>query len=82
MKWYAKLLTALIGILAVIGSTALTTALLSYPAMLLWNWLMPIISNGIIHKLTFLQTAGLIFLIRIFIPVSSSNSTKKNEEDY
>jgi len=82
MKWNAKLLTALIEILAAIGSTVLTTALLSYPAMLLWNWLVPIISNGIIHKLTFLQTAGLIFLIRILIPVSSSNSTKKNEEDY
>ena len=82
MKWYAILLTILIGILADIGSAALTTALLSYPAMLLWNWLVPIISNGIIHKLTFLQTAGLIFLMRILIPVSSGNSTKKNEEDY
>lgn len=41
----------------------------TFPIMLLWNWLIPSLFNGPV--LTFWQTLGLAFLIRLFLPTTS-----------
>jgi len=39
--------------------------------MLLWNWLMPVIFG--LTKITFLQSVGLMFLVRIFFDNINNN---------
>ena len=48
---------------------------LTFPAMWLWNYLMPMIFN--LPKLTFWQTFGLQILIGCFAPHYSNYSDKK-----
>jgi len=68
MEKFLTGLGVLIGAFTLILIAALITA---YPAMLLWNWLMPTIFG--LTTLTFWQTLGLIILVHIVFPKSSSN---------
>lgn len=52
-------------------------ALFAYPTMLLWNWLMPIISKGFLPQLSFLQAWGLQVLLGLLTPHATA---KKNKE--
>lgn len=47
----------------------------TYPTMLLWNYLMPMIFG--LPKLTFWQIFGLQVLVNCFIPHYTSSNTKK-----
>ena len=46
----------------------------TFPAMWLWNWLIPYISNGAIPELSFWQMYGLMVLLQIIIPHSKNKS--------
>ncbi len=50
------------------------SAILAYPMMLLWNWLMPIIFG--LPELTFLQSFGFMILLRLLIPTSNTKTNK------
>ena len=45
--------------------------LLGIVVMYLWNWLMPVIFG--LPTITWIQAAGLIFLIRLVLPSGSSS---------
>jgi|688.fasta_scaffold381342_3 hypothetical protein len=70
----------LIGLGAMVAAFAIVAVfifILAYPAMLLWNMLIPELFNG--PYLSFWQTFGLIVLFRIFLP--STSKTKVKSED-
>ncbi len=48
--------------------------IIAYPAMLLWNWLMPELFG--LKVVTFWQMFGLITLVRIILPSSSSSKSE------
>lgn len=50
-------------ILIAVAVGAVFSAILAYPAMLLWNWLAPILSNGSLPTLNYWQIWGLIALL-------------------
>ena len=72
-----KFLIGLGAMVAAFGIIAVFIFILAYPAMLLWNALIPELFNGPI--LSFWQTFGLIVLFRIFLP--STSKTKIKSED-
>jgi len=47
-------------------------ALLAIPTWLLWNWLMPIISNGAIAEISLVQALGLNILCNILFKSSQT----------
>jgi len=70
----------LIGLGAMVAAFAIVAVfifILAYPAMLLWNMLIPELFNG--PYLSFWQTFGLIVLFRIFLPSSPSRKVKTDE---
>ncbi len=67
---------ALTAILGAIGLVGLVMLILGFPAMWLWNWLMPEIFG--LKTITFWQAIGLQFLAYIILP--SSKSTSKSEK--
>ena len=66
-----KFITGLGVFTVTLGIILLASFITAYPAMLLWNWLMPTIFG--LTTLTFWQTLGLIILAHIIFPKSSSN---------
>ena len=48
-----------------------SSLLLGFPLMLLWNWLMPLIFE--LKEITFLQSTGLVFLSSILFRDTSSS---------
>ena len=72
-----KFLIGLGAMVAAFGIIAVFIFILAYPAMLIWNALIPELFNGPI--LSFWQTFGLIVLFRIFLP-STSKSKSKSED--
>jgi uncharacterized RDD family membrane protein YckC len=72
-----KFLLGLGAMVAAFGIIAVFIFILAYPAMLLWNALIPELFNG--PFLSFWQTFGLIILFRIFLP-STSKSKSKSED--
>lgn len=64
-----KLITFILALLIVIG----LDLVLTYPLMLLWNWLMPMIFG--LTKLTFWQTFGLsVFVAMLFYQPRFNNT--------
>jgi uncharacterized RDD family membrane protein YckC len=64
-----------IGLVAIeAGVDFAITALTSYPLMLLWNWLMPLIFG--LKTITFLEALGLSLMFMILFKPSSSTSKK------
>lgn len=60
------------GFMAVLGGIALVASLcliLGFPAMWLWNWLMPIIFH--LPEISFWQAIGLMFLSYLILPGKS-----------
>ena len=53
---------------------AIFSFLLTYPTMMLWNYLMPMIFG--LPKLTFWQTFGLEILVSCFVPRYSTGGKK------
>lgn len=72
-----KFLLGLGAMVAAFAIVAVFIFILAYPAMLLWNMLIPELFNG--PYLSFWQTFGLIVLFRIFLPSSPSRKAKTNE---
>ena len=62
------------GILLVIILAVILAAIIAYPAMLLWNWLMPELFG--LKFITFWQMFGLIALVRIILPSPSSSKSE------
>lgn len=62
------------GIILLFGIGIVLALVLTFPAMWLWNYLMPMIFG--LPKLTFWQTFGLQVLVACFVPSHSSNSSK------
>ena len=62
-------------ILLVIGGLVLTTLLLGWPLMLLWNWLMPTLFG--LPFITFWQAVGLNLLSTVLFKSSSSFKSNK-----
>ena len=56
-------------------SGLITILILTYPMMLLWNWLMPYIFG--LPTLTFWQMLGFSILLNCLIPHSSTNIKNK-----
>lgn len=73
MKW-SEIFNYFLGII-VYG--LILTLILTYPIMLLWNWLMPYIFG--LPTLTFWQIFGFKILLNCLIPRSSKNSSKNNK---
>jgi len=67
--------TVLGGIVILVGSLCLIAAVLGYPLMLLWNWLMPILFK--LPEITFWQAVGLNVLSGILFKSSSTSSKKE-----
>jgi uncharacterized RDD family membrane protein YckC len=72
-----KFLLGLGAMVAAFGIIAVFIFILAYPAMLLWNALIPELFNG--PFLSFWQTFGLIILFRIFLPSTSKTKTKSED---
>ncbi len=72
-----KFLLGLGAMVAAFAIVAVFIFILAYPAMLLWNMLIPELFNG--PYLSFWQTFGLIVLFRIFLPSSPSRKAKTKE---
>ena len=72
-----KLILGLGAMVAAFAIVAVFIFILAYPAMLLWNALIPELFKG--PYLSFWQTFGLIVLFRIFLP--STSKTKVKSED-
>lgn len=73
MKDVTIALTAIFGAL---GLVALVMLIMGFPAMWLWNWLMPEIFG--LKTISFWQAIGLQLLFYILLP--SSKSTTKSEK--
>lgn len=58
MKWIAKCIAAVIGVI-------ILAFLLAWVTMLLWNWLVPMLFNGPV--ITYLEAAGLMILGRLLV---------------
>lgn len=67
MKW-----SELFNYLGVFVFALIFALILTYPMMLLWNWLMPYIFG--LPTLTFWQMFGLSILLNCLIPHSSTNN--------
>jgi hypothetical protein len=57
-----------------LGVCAVLLLLFGVAAMLLWNWLMPVIFR--LPTITFWQAYGLLWLIRLFVPSSMKVNSK------
>ena len=62
------------GFVVLVGSLVVIAALLGYPLMWLWNWLMPILFK--LPQITFWQAVGLNALSGILFKSSAPNSKK------
>jgi hypothetical protein len=56
--------------LILIGLILLYTIIMGFPAMLLWNWLMPLIFG--LKKISILQSIGLVLLSKILLKSSTN----------
>lgn len=65
-------IAAILGVILVI---VLVCFIVAYPVMLLWNWLIPEITQGALKPIGFLQALGLIFLCNILF--GAGNSSRK-----
>lgn len=65
-----NVLTILLGL----GVCAILLLFFGVAAMLLWNWLMPVIFG--LPTITFWQAYGLLWLIRLFVPSSLKANAK------
>jgi uncharacterized RDD family membrane protein YckC len=72
-----KFLIGLGAMIAAFSIIAVFIFILAYPAMLLWNMLIPELFNG--PYLSFWQTFGLIILFRLFMPGSAKPNSKSDE---
>ena len=72
-----KFLLGLGAMVAAFGIIAVFIFILAYPAMLLWNALIPELFNG--PNLSFWQTFGLIILFRIFLPGTTKSKVKSGD---
>lgn len=70
-----KNIALLVGIIgSYFGTALLIIAILTYPTMLIWNWLIPDIFG--LREITFLEALGLMVLGRLlFTNAPSSNSS-------
>jgi hypothetical protein len=69
-----KFLVLILGGLAFVVFTLVLTALFfALPTMLLWNWLIPHVSNGVMPTITFFQAIGINFLCGLLFKSSSSD---------
>ena len=68
------IIKALAVIFAAVVLGFIVAVITAYPAMLLWNWLMPELFN--FKTMGFWQMLGFIVLLRILIPTSTSSSSK------
>lgn len=75
MRNTLKIIGAIVLVIVLSAGLAL---LFAWPAMLLWNWLVPIIASGAIPTLTYWQMVGLMILLRLLIPTGSSRSSNKD----
>ena len=66
-----EIFTAIILGLLIFAAFALVFAI---PTCLLWNWLMPTLFN--LPEITYIQTVGLMFLIRFLFDGIKVNSSK------
>ena len=72
-----KFLLGLGAMVAAFAIVAVFIFILAYPAILLWNALIPQLFNG--PFLSFWQTFGLIVLFRIFLPSSPTRKIKSED---
>lgn len=52
--------------------------LVTLPVMLLWNWLIPNITNGLLSPIDFWQALGLSVLCRLLFANSATTVKKEN----
>jgi hypothetical protein len=74
MKNITIALGALLGAIGLVGVVIL---ILGFPAMWLWNWLMPEIFG--LKTITFWQAIGLQILAYIIFPTQKSSSSKSSK---
>lgn len=74
MKNATIALTAIFGALGLVGIVMLV---LGFPAMWLWNWLMPEIFG--LKTINFWQAIGLQFLFYILLPGAKTSSSKSDK---
>jgi hypothetical protein len=74
MKNITIALGALLGAIGLVGVVIL---ILGFPAMWLWNWLMPEIFG--LKTITFWQAIGLQVLAYIIFPTQKSSSSKSSK---
>jgi len=63
---------ALGAVLGALGLVTIVMLIMGFPAMWLWNWLMPAIFG--LKEITFIQAIGLQLLAYIILPSSKSSS--------
>jgi len=73
-----NILTVVAAMVVAFMVVAIFIFLFAWPAMWLWNMLIPNIFNG--PTLTFWQTFGLLILARIFFPQSTKVNTPSNSK--
>lgn len=69
----SDLFAALIAFILVLG---LIVIIVTLPVMLLWNWLIPDITNGALSPINFWQALGLSILCRLLF-TNSATTVKK-----
>lgn len=74
----ASLIAAIIAFIGGMFIIVLLGAIMAFFAMLLWNWLMPVIFG--LKTIGFLQAWGLIILSNIMLRSHSSTSVKKEKK--
>jgi hypothetical protein len=70
----ADILAAFVAVVLIVCVVCLVVA---FPVMLLWNWIVPDITNGALTPLNFWQALGLSFLCHLLFGSSAKCSCKK-----